>query len=291
MSAKLARPGVRIERIVSTGQASPPGFCYEQARGTLRLIIRPDRKPSDTGRATKDERRRGSAMSNEIALIVGAGKGLSASLARACAKRGMRVALAARNTAKLAGLMAETGAQAYPCDAVDPAAVQDLFRAVESELGELALVVYNASARARGPLVELDPAQVARALEVSAFGGFLVAQEAAKRMLTRGSGTILLTGASASVKGYSQSAPFAMGKFALRGLAQSMARELAPKGVHVAHFVIDGGIRQPGDQRAERGSDGFLDPDAIAQTYLHVHDQHRSAWTWEIELRPWTENF
>ena len=134
-------------------------------------------------------------------------------------------------------------------------------------------------------------AGVAKALELSAYGGFLVAQEAAKRMLPLGRGTILFTGASASVKGYAQSAPFAMGKFALRGLAQSMARELAPKGIHVAHFVIDGGIRQPGEARAERGPDGFLDPDAIAQTYLQIHDQPRSAWTWEVELRPWTETF
>jgi NAD(P)-dependent dehydrogenase (short-subunit alcohol dehydrogenase family) len=132
---------------------------------------------------------------------------------------------------------------------------------------------------------------VAKALEVSALGGFLVGQEAANRMLAQGRGTILFTGASASVKGYAHSASFAMGKFALRGLAQSMARELAPKGIHVGHFVIDGGIRQPGESRAERGPDGFLDPDAIAQTYLHVHGQPRSAWTWEIELRPWTETF
>jgi NAD(P)-dependent dehydrogenase (short-subunit alcohol dehydrogenase family) len=230
-------------------------------------------------------------MANEIALIVGAGRGLSASLARACAKRGMKVAVAARDTGKLAALVAETDAKAYACDASQPPAVQALFRAVEADLGVPAFVVYNASARARGPFVELDPAGVAKALEVSAYGGFLVAQEAAKRMLPLGRGSILFTGASASVKGYAQSAPFAMGKFALRGLAQSMARELAPKGIHVAHFVIDGGIRQPGEARAERGPDGFLDPDAIAQTYLQIHDQPRSAWTWEVELRPWTETF
>jgi NAD(P)-dependent dehydrogenase (short-subunit alcohol dehydrogenase family) len=230
-------------------------------------------------------------MANDIALIVGAGKGLSASLARACAKRGMKVAVAARNTEKLAALVAETGAKAYACDASQPPAVQALFRAVEADLGVPALVVYNASARARGPFVELDPAGVAKALEVSAYGGFLVAQEAAKRMLPLGRGSIMFTGASASVKGYAQSAPFAMGKFALRGLAQSMARELAPRGIHVAHFVIDGGIRQPGEARSERGPDGFLDPDAIAQTYLQIHDQPRNAWTWEVELRPWTETF
>jgi len=230
-------------------------------------------------------------MSKETALIVGAGRGLSASLARACAKRGMQVALAARNTEKLAALAADIGARTYACDAASAAAVQQLFRALDGDPGAPTLVVYNASARVRGPFVEIDPAQVAKALEVTALGGFLVAQEAAKRMLAQGRGTILFTGASASVKGYPQSASFAMGKFALRGLAQSMARELAPKGIHVGHFVIDGGIRQPGESRAERGPDGFLDPDAIAQTYLQVHDQPRSAWTWEIELRPWTETF
>ena len=230
-------------------------------------------------------------MANEIALIVGAGKGLSASLARACAKRGMKVALAARNTEKLAALAAETGAKTYPCDAADPAAVRAVFSSVDKDLGVPTLVIYNASSRVRGPFVDIDPAQVARAIEVTAYGGFLVAQEAAKRMLKSGSGAIFFTGASASVKGYPQSASFAMGKFALRGLAQSMARELSPQGIHVAHFVIDGGIAQPSDTRGDRGPDGFLHPDAIAQTYLNIYDQPRSAWTWEVELRPWTEKF
>jgi short-subunit dehydrogenase len=155
------------------------------------------------------------------------------------------------------------------------------------------LVVYNAGYRTRGPLVSLDPKEVERTLTISAYGGFLVGQAAAKRMLPRASGSIFFTGASASVKGYAESAPFAMGKFALRGLAQSMARELAPKGIHVAHFVIDGGISQgPGDSRAkDRGADGMLLPDEIAKSYLNVHRQHRSAWTWEVEMRPWVEKF
>lgn len=230
-------------------------------------------------------------MAKEVALIVGAGKGLSASLARACATRKMKVGLAARDTDKLAALATETGAKTYACDASDPAAVQALFSSMEKDLGSPTLVVYNASARVRGPFVEIDPAEVAKALHVSAYGGFLVGQEAAKRMLKAGSGSILFTGASASVKGYPLSASFAMGKFALRGLAQSMARELAPQGIHVAHFVIDGGIAQAGDTRTARGPDGFLQPDAIAQAYLQIHDQPRSTWTWEVELRPWTETF
>ena len=229
----------------------------------------------------------------KTALIVGAGEGLSASLARLFAREKINVALAARKIEKLGPLCGQTGAHAYACDSTKAEEVERLFGLVEREVGAPDLVVYNASARARGAFVDLVPAEVAQAIAVSAFGGFLVAQQAVQRMLPNRHGAILFTGASASVKGYPQSAPFAMGKFALRGLAQSMARELAPKNIHVAHFVIDGGIRAAGaDQRAgERGADGMLLPDEIAKTYLHVHDQHRSAWSWEIELRPWSEKF
>ena len=231
-------------------------------------------------------------MTQERVLIVGAGAGLSASLARVCAARGMKVALAARNTDKLKNLAGKIGASLHPCDAADPVQVENLFKALDERPGAPNFVVYNASYRHRGPFEELDADEVLKVLKVAAYGGFLVGQQAARRMLAAGQGTICFTGASASVKGYKLSAPFAMGKFALRGLAQSMARELAPKNIHVAHFVIDGGIEQPDDPRkAERGDDGLLDPDAIAHTYLHVHDQPRSAWTWEVELRPWVENF
>ncbi len=219
------------------------------------------------------------------ALIIGAGDGLSASLTRLLAREGYAVALAARNTEKLAALAAETGAATHACDAADATQVARLFEAA----GEAEVVVYNPSYRTRGPIAELEPAEVQKSLQVCAFGGFLAVREAARRMLPRGQGTILLTGASAGVKGYPQSAPFAMGKFALRGLAQSAARELHPKGVHVAHIVIDGGIRSA--RRPEGGEDTLLDPDAIAQTYLHLVRQPRSAWTWEIELRPWVERF
>jgi NAD(P)-dependent dehydrogenase (short-subunit alcohol dehydrogenase family) len=225
----------------------------------------------------------------ERALIVGAGPGLSAALARLFSREGMQVALAARRPDKLATLCSETGAKAFACDAVKPGEVKQLFAEVEAATGEPDVVVYNASGRVRGPLVDLDPAAVERAIANSAFGGFLVAQEAVRRMLPKSHGAVLFTGASASVKGYSQSAAFAMGKFALRGLAQSMARELSPQGIHVAHFVIDGGIAQPG--RIASGPDALLDPDAIAVNYLHVLRQPRSAWTWEVELRPWVEKF
>jgi NAD(P)-dependent dehydrogenase (short-subunit alcohol dehydrogenase family) len=219
-------------------------------------------------------------MKEETALIVGAGSGLSASLARLLRKEGMQVALAARNVEKLG----EFDALKLRCDATDRAQVEAAFGALEAKWGVPELVVYNASYRVRGPFTELDPREVEKTLSVSAFAGFLVAQAAARRMLARGSGAIFFTGASASVKGYANSAPFAMGKFALRGLAQSMARELAPKNIHVAHFVIDGSIgRDAGDAR--------LDPDEIARNYLHVYRQGRSAWTWELELRPWVERF
>jgi NAD(P)-dependent dehydrogenase (short-subunit alcohol dehydrogenase family) len=227
----------------------------------------------------------------ETALIVGAGRGLSASLTRLFAGKGLRVALAARDAEKLAPLCAETGAKSFACDAVDPGQVARLFTAVEAATGMPDVVVYNASARARGPVAELIPAEVERAIMVSAFGGFLVAREAAQRMVPKAHGAILFTGASASVKGYPLSAPFAMGKFALRGLAQSMARELAPQGIHVAHFVIDGAIRNPGRVEPPDRPDSMLDPDAIAASYLDVLYQPRSAWAWEVELRPWVERF
>ncbi|HSE79746.1 MAG TPA: SDR family NAD(P)-dependent oxidoreductase [Alphaproteobacteria bacterium] len=226
------------------------------------------------------------------ALIVGAGAGLSAALARLFAREGIRVGLAARNIGKLSPLIADIDGRAYAGDASQAADVARIFDAFVKDLGIPEIVVYNASRRVRGPVVDLDPAEIEKAISTTCFGGFLVAQAAARLMLARGSGTILLTGASASVKGYANSSSFAMGKFGLRGLAQSLARELAPKNIHVAHFVIDGGIRQPGDARAQaRGADGMLDPDSIAATYLHIHRQHRSAWTWEVELRPWVEPF
>src|SRR5438445_3584145 len=229
-------------------------------------------------------------MASDVAVIVGAGSGLSAALARACAKRDMTVVLAARNIDKLAELAAETDARLISCDAVDRRQVDALFRVV-GEVAVPSLVVYNASARARGPLIELDPAEVERSVQVTALGGFHVAQAAARQMLPRGRGSIFFTGASASVKGYPLSAPFAMGKFALRGLAQSIARELAPQGIHVGHFVIDGAIRNPGRMEPPDRPDSMLDPDAIAASYLHLLQQPRSAWTWEVELRPWVERF
>ncbi len=225
-------------------------------------------------------------QSTPAALIIGVGDGLSASLARLLAREGYRVALASRDIGKLGDLAKQTKASLHRCDASDPAEVAALFQAV----GDLDVMIYNPSYRVRGPLIELDPAEVRRTLEVTAFGAFLAGQQAARNMLKRGKGTIIFSGASAGVKGYPRSAPFAMGKFALRGLAQSMARELHPQGVHVGHVVIDGGIRSSRRPDPE-GRDATLDPDSIAVNYLHLIRQPRDAWTLEIEVRPWGETF
>jgi NAD(P)-dependent dehydrogenase (short-subunit alcohol dehydrogenase family) len=227
----------------------------------------------------------------DTALIVGAGSGLSAALTRAFSGAGLDCVLAARHTGKLKPLCDETGATSIQCDCSRPDDVDALFTQLDTRGAAPRVVVYNPSSRVKGALVDLDRNKVAEAIATTAYGGFLVAQAAVKRMLRQGTGTILFTGASASVKGYALSAPFAMGKFALRGLAQSMARELAPQNIHVAHVVIDGGIssaqrRAPPDQ-----PDSLLDPDAIAQTYVYLYKQPRSAWAWEIELRPWVERF
>ena len=227
----------------------------------------------------------------ETALIVGAGGGLSASLARRFAKEGVKVALAARDAAKLSALCEETGAKAYGCDASDPAAVADLFKAVTADLGEPDIAVYNASNRARGPVTDLDPEAVLTAIKISCFGGFLVAQQAAKQMVARGNGAIFFTGASAGVKGFANSSSFAMGKFGLRGLAQALARELHPQNIHIGHFVSDGGILRANDPRGDRSPEGMLNPDSIADSYYQFWRQPRDSWAWELELRPWVEKF
>ena len=231
--------------------------------------------------------------SSKTAVIVGVGSGISASLARALHARGWQLALVSRKPASSADLAASTGALAIAADGADPGDVDRAFGEIDRAFGRIDLAVYNASFRTRGPLVDLVPADVEKALLTGAYGGFLMARAAAQRMLPRSEGAIFFTGASASVKGYAQSAPFAMAKFALRGLSQSLARELQPKGIHVAHFIIDGGVRNAARGRVEDASSAasLLDPDAIAQSYLHVLDQPRSAWTSEVELRPWVERF
>ncbi|TPM07185.1 SDR family NAD(P)-dependent oxidoreductase [Mesorhizobium sp. B2-3-11] len=229
-------------------------------------------------------------MTSNVAVIAGAGSGLSASLARLLAREGFQIVLAARDIEKLDALQAQTGAQAVATDVSDATSVERLFD-VADKTGPLSLVVFNAGGRARGPLAELDPEAVRQALLVGAYGGFLVGQQATRRLIAQGAGSIFFTGATASVKGFAGSAGFAMPKFGLRGLAQSMARELAPKNVHVAHFIIDGAIASATSGQESEPQDRRLSPDAIAEAYLAIHRQHRSAWTWEMELRPWVENF
>tara|TARA_B100001769_G_C22064949_1_gene572993 strand:+ start:776 stop:1468 length:693 start_codon:yes stop_codon:yes gene_type:complete len=228
----------------------------------------------------------------ETALIVGAGPGLSSSLTYLLLKNKFKVAIAARNVEKLTTLAETSNVDVFACDASNINQVQTLFKKLDTSLGTPDLVIYNPSARVRGGIVEVDPEDTQKAINITCFGAFLVAQEAAKRMVKRGSGSIFFTGASASVKGYANSSVFAMGKFGLRGLAQALARELHPQNIHIGHFIIDGGIKA--DHRPERndpGDDSMLDPEAIANTYLQFHRQNRSSWSWEIELRPWLETF
>ena len=222
----------------------------------------------------------------ESVLIVGVGSGLSASLARLCSKKNMVVNLAARNIDKLKALKEETNANTYQCDSTNKESVSNLFKELDNTIGTPNLVIYNAAARVRGSIVELDPVQTQKAIEVTCYGAFLVAQESAKRMLKRKSGSIFFTGATAGVKGFANSSVFAMGKFGLRGLAQSLARELHPQNIHIGHFIIDGGIGLKSDTNYK-----MIHPDSIAKTYLDFYDQDSSAWSWEIELRTSKENF
>lgn len=230
-------------------------------------------------------------LSYRTALIIGAGTGISASLVRQLSSEQVNVAVAARNIGKLDELVKQTGARAFECDATDPSAVAELFRSVDKTIGEPDLVIYNASRRAHGPVAKIDPTEFKKAWETTAFGAFLAAQQAALRMVPKKHGAIFFTGATASVKGFPLSSAFATGKFGLRGFAQSVARELAPQGIHVAHFIIDGGVEKDALNTDPASQDLLLSPDAIAQTYVDVMKQHRSAWTHEIDLRPWKEAF
>jgi NAD(P)-dependent dehydrogenase (short-subunit alcohol dehydrogenase family) len=222
--------------------------------------------------------------SKSVAIVVGVGPGLGAALVRRFAKEGMAVALAARQGDRLASLAKETGGKAYGCDATVETAVGDLFAAVERDLGQPELVVFNAGGYVRKPIVELSVGDVENTWRSNCLGGFLVGRAAAQAMLSAGRGTIIFTGATAAMRGGVNFAAFAMGKFGLRALAQSMARELGPKGIHVAHTIIDGGI-------GENAEATKLAPSAIADAYWHLHRQAKSAWTQELDLRPWAEKF
>lgn len=229
---------------------------------------------------------------SDVILIVGAGPGLGASIGRRFAKEGFRVAVASRTQSKIETVAgAIPGAKAYTVDATDEAAVVGLFEQVTADLGAPDVAVFNASGRVRKSILDIEGGEFKEAWEAACFGGFLVGREAARRMVPKKAGTILFTGATASVKSYANSAGFAVGKFGLRALSFSMAREFGREGVHVAHVVVDGGIeseRRPADSEQ---ADRWLQPDAIADSYWHLHSQHRSSWTAELDVRPWVENF
>ena len=234
-------------------------------------------------------------MSEATAVVVGVGPGLGSALVDAFADEGYVVLAAARNATKLAGL--EKGRERgrvipFDCDATEAEQVRALFRAVESH-GPLRLAVFNAGAFARGDVVGTDPAEFERCWRVGCFAGFLVGQSAGRAMLKHGEGTIIFTGATASLRGGAGFVNLASPKFALRAVAQSMARELGPKGIHVAHAIIDGQIlsERYAHLLGERGPDSLLEPAAIADAYVKLHRQPRSAWTQELDLRPYVEKF
>ena len=225
-------------------------------------------------------------MTQKAVLIVGAGSGLSASLARAFSSKGMKVVLAARNIDKLASLKKEIDALVFKCDSTENKSVQNLFLQTDSIIGTPEIVIYNPSLRIVKPFIEYEPDEMLQSIKVNSYGAFLVAHESVKRMLKLGKGNIFFTGSSASVKGFAKSASFAMGKFGLRGLAQSLARELHPQNIHIGHFVIDGGIG-----KEQVGNYQMIHPDEIAKQYLNFYLQDKKAWSWEIEIRTNTEKF
>ena len=225
-------------------------------------------------------------MTQKAVLIVGAGSGLSASLARAFNSKGMKIVLAARNIDKLDSLKKEIDALVFKCDSTENKSVQNLFLQTDSIIGTPEIVIYNPSLRIVKPFIEYDPDEMLQSIKVNSYGAFLVAHESVKRMLKIGKGNIFFTGSSASVKGFAKSASFAMGKFGLRGLAQSLARELHPQNIHIGHFVIDGGIGKEPVANYQ-----MIHPDEIAKQYLNFYLQDKKAWSWEIEIRTNTEKF
>lgn len=229
---------------------------------------------------------------NELAVLIGVGDGLSAELARKCYEKGMSIVLASRNSSNIKKLAEEVSAKIFDCDVSRSSDVLKLFNSIKNDIGTPNLVVFNPSSRVQGDIRTIDPEKALNAVNVSCLGGFYVAREATKIMIPAGRGSIFFTGASASIKGFAHSSVFAMGKFGLRGLSQSLSRELQPKNIHICHFIIDGGIAKlPENGLSSSISDALLDPREIAKTYLYIYGQDKSAWSSEIELRPWVEKF
>ena len=230
-------------------------------------------------------------------LVAGAGQGLGKAMAKRFAREGYAVALAARNQEHLSSLAREIGASPFPADLTNEGDVATLFSDVEARLGPIEAVAFIAAARVQGPFAELSAADFENVWRQSCLSGFLVGREAARAMLPRARGSVIFTGASGSTRGRAHFAAFAAAKGGLRFMAQSMARELGPKGIHVATVLIDGAIasermwRDHRDRMEKLGADGALQPEAIAETYWQIHNQPRSAWTHEVDLRPWKEAF
>lgn len=237
-------------------------------------------------------------VKNQVAMIFGAGPGLGMSLARCFSGAGMHVGISTRTDEKLEAILqelnsSESRTRAYACDCTDEKSVRGVYKQLLKDMGEPDLVVYNAGAYQPAQVVDIETADFIHCWQAGCLGGFHTGREAARIMLDRGHGTILFTGATASLRGGAGFANLAVGKFGLRALSQSMARELGPKGIHVGHVIIDGQIMSEryAHLARDRPVDGLLDPDAIAENYLHLHTQHRSAWTQELDLRPWAEKF
>jgi len=234
----------------------------------------------------------------QIALVCGVGPGLGRALVRCFVNAGMNVAMAARSLEKLKSWSAELSREssevhAYACDVTREDEVLNLYLRLQADLGVPDLVVYNAGAFLPAKVTDIQTADFERCWRIGCLGGFLIGREAARLMAARGSGTIIFTGATASLRGGAGFANLAVGKAGLRALAQSMARELGAKGVHIGHVIIDGQIlsERYAELAQTRPPDGLLDPDAIAGNYLHLHQQPRNSWTLELDLRPWVEKF
>jgi NAD(P)-dependent dehydrogenase (short-subunit alcohol dehydrogenase family) len=232
------------------------------------------------------------AMS-KIAIVIGAGPGLGAAVARRFAREGFAVGVVARRRDTVDPIAQAIGGRAYAADTTDAAQVATLFAAIRGELGAPDVLIYNAGAFQIGGVLEVSPEDFERCWRVGCHGAFLCAREVLPAMIERGAGTILFSGATASVRGSARFSCLAVGKFGLRALGQSMARELGPRGIHVAHVIIDGQIdsERARSSAPQRPESSFLAPDAIAEAYWQLHAQHPTAWTQELDLRPSVEKF
>ncbi len=282
-------------RVRVTGNPPRGPSCRVQATATPGVLL-PNTKRDASMHSIQSDESVAPPPRPGVALIVGTGPGLGSALARRFAQAGMTVAVAARDAEKLDGLVMELGAlcgsgRAYGCDATQDRSVKSMLSRVVEEMGIPDLVVYNVEHFIPGSILEIETPAFEACWRAMALGGFIVGREVARLMVPRGSGTIIYTGATGALRGRAEYINMAVGKFGVRALAQSMARDLGPRGIHVAHVILDGGIlsQRSGDAARERLSSMF--PEHIAETYYQLHLQHRSTWTQEMDLRPWVEKF